>query len=336
MMKWIKNIFIILLCLLVIYTLISIINSENPSYLVNGISKLIGNFHFVLLFLALFTIAFLFRAVRWNILLLENFSSKLYFFKLIFIAWFLNAVTPARLGDISCVYYPKKDKKATAGKSLLALFIVRLMDISFLLILLMFWTLFGFSITDNKYQIWVIFVVLSLLIMFLLFMVLSIFYPQIFIKILSYIPNEKLKVNGVKIMQNFREGIKSLSKSPEILINSIVFTLIIWILESTSVILISTALGFKLNLEICLMAATLGFIGAAIPLLPSGLGSYEAGIASVLYFLGNVNLQSAILIAFFDHIIRQLYVIIIGGILFLTRNTSISEIKEPNLLTNLN
>ncbi|OLS23331.1 MAG: hypothetical protein HeimC3_24950 [Candidatus Heimdallarchaeota archaeon LC_3] len=335
MKKWLKTILIGSITFLVLISIISIINSDNPEYIIIGLRILLSNYELVVFFLILFALAFFFRALRWNLLLLENTKEKLYFYKLIYIAWFLNAVTPSRIGDLSRVYYPRKDNKSSAGNSLFALIVDRLLDLSMLVFLLFFWLLYGFSFVDNEYQLWILIVVLGMISSFFFLIVLISFYPEVIEKWVKKLPNKTLQINLLKVIQNFNQGILSLKRTPIRFVASIGLTISIWILESTSVFLIARALGFQIDFTICMMAATLGFIGAAIPLLPGGLGSYEAGIGTVLLLLTPLTIQEAILIAFFDHMIRELFVIFVGGILFVfkknDKNRLFSEEKQPEI-----
>ncbi|MFX0071952.1 MAG: YbhN family protein [Candidatus Hermodarchaeota archaeon] len=328
-----KSLIILVISVMVIVTLILIINSKDPQQLSYGLHTLLTNPVYPILFLLIFIIVFFLRGLRWNILLLKNIDYKLYFTKLLLIAWFLNAITPARLGDLSRIYYPRRDKIATGGQAFSVVLVDRVIDLFTLISFALIWiALLGFRLFSSGFY-WLLPLVLALIITFAIGCIILIKYPQVLSKIIIRIFKGQSKLSGRlnKFLENFENGIKFIYKNPVRIFYALALSLFIWVLESTSVYLIALALNFELDPIICFASATAGFLGAALPFLPGGVGSYEVGIASSLVILGFGSLQEAVLIAFMDHLIRQLFVIFTGGFLFIFNDRELRYLKTGKL-----
>ena len=191
---------------MVIFAIVSIINSRNQNQLSEGLQLLLNNYQYPLFFLLLFSIAFFIRGYRWNLLVSDTANRKIYFIKLIYIAWFLNAITPGRLGDFSRVYFPRKEKVLTAGTAFSAVLIDRLFDLLILTIFLWVAVFLGIGVFIG--DIGTYFTVLTLFSIFLsiLLAFLLIKYPVIFDKIVNTVSFGKQNIKT--IINNFLTNLK--------------------------------------------------------------------------------------------------------------------------------
>ncbi|MHA2270442.1 MAG: lysylphosphatidylglycerol synthase transmembrane domain-containing protein [Candidatus Hodarchaeales archaeon] len=284
----------------------------------------------IILFLGLFTLAFGLRALRWKIIIPETRFGVL--LRALYVAWFFNGITPARLGDVARIYFLKTEESVEIGEGLASVVIDRVLDLICLLAIFpayLYLTIEGehLSATSQFFLSATLIVTLSALLLVLL----TAWKPGVIIAFIERtIGNisENLSKKMKNLVWSASKGIRTFGENKKALAWAILFSFPIWILESSSTFLVAQAMGFEdASFTLCLLAATFGFFAMTVPITPAGWGSFEVAIAAVLSLA--LPIESALLIALVDHVIRQVYIALVGGTMLQTFSSTFSEtLKE--------
>ncbi len=191
------------------------------------------------------------------------------------LAFFLNIFAPAKLGDLSKIYYMKKKEGHQITHSTSYFLVERLFDVLVLAMMLLFSAIFIFP---SQGGLWV---ALGLFGSFLLASYL--FYsPKTFRTLLSWLPWPKIRVLLYKIYKILRSNL-----TPKRLGILFFLTLAVWgSYYLNNFIFFLTATDFKLELWQIFTASTLAFAVSAIPLTPGGIGTFQAAFILALGWYG--------------------------------------------------
>ncbi len=300
-----------LISLIVIISIIVFVGLNNISA---AITRIQNNPLPILVFVLIFSLSFTLRAVRWKFIVPE--ASMGVLIRSLYVAWFFNGVTPARLGDAARVYFLKTEESVNIGEGLASVIIDRILDLICLLAIFpsyLYFTFEGRELDEISQFFLLTTIIITLVALILVF--LTAWRPET----MSLVISQLLGFMGEKTTQKISQLIKSASMSirgfsgnKKAVTGSIFVSFPIWIFESMSTYLIAQAMDIEVSFFLCLLAATFGFFAMTIPITPAGWGSFELAIAAVLSI--SLPLETALLIALVDHVIRQVYVALIGGI----------------------
>ena len=283
-----------------------------------------------MIFFIVFSFAFVLRSIRWKLITPAPTHLNILLRSLL-AAWFLNAITPARLGDASRIYILKLKENIDIGKGTTSLLVDRALDIIALIImLLVVFIFFPINISGNIGLLYIL--SSTMFVVAILGLIVVVLYKPKLIKQLFRIvfsPFPRLLQFFNSFIDKFNQGIKDMKFLGGPLLIAILLSFVIWFLESISIFLFANALGFKLLLTTAIIAAIFGFLAMTIPILPGGFGTYEGAIVAILLVLTNLSFESALLLALVDHIFRQLYFIILGGISLQSFGISIPKLDSP-------
>ncbi len=318
----------------------------------------IMNLYWIMMFIGVYSLTFLLRAVRWkSIVKATNHNIGVpYTVTMLWSGWFVNEVTPAKIGDLVRIYLLyDKEKEMSLGESTSTVAVERIFDI-FAMVLIAS-VLFGViclnvSIPEGYRNVILIafifgFALLGLILAFIL-------YGEKMIGFTRHI-SSRLYENLSLFVIGFKVGMAQLYRKPKILVAVAVLSIPIWLLDATSIIFVTRSTGFFLPIEICLLASTIGFFSKLIPILPGGFGIYELSVGFILSMSGPFSLGTGSALplslgvalvlplslgaafALLDHIIRFAYCSVTGipsiiyngvGIKFLTQKQASVEIDE--------
>lgn len=331
---------------------------------VDLIMFLIGNlnFYWIMIFVGVYTFAFLLRAVRWKSIVkaTDHNIGVPYTLTMLWSGWFVNEVTPAKIGDFVRIYLLyDKEKEMSLGESTSTVAVERIFDIFAMVLLASI--LFGvitlnISIPEDFRN----FILIAFVLGFALLgvIVAFIFYGERmigFTKRFSTGLYEKLSMFVI----GFKAGMSSLYRKPRMLAIVALISIPIWLLDATSIVFITRSTGFFLPVEVCLLAAIIGFFSKLIPLLPGGFLIYEFSVGFILSMAGSLSLglgsglaipfslgfalflplSLGVAFALLDHIVRFVYCSVTGipsiiyngvGIKFLSQKKATVEIDEQN------
>ncbi len=191
------------------------------------------------------------------------------------LAFFLNIFAPAKLGDLSKIYYMKQKEGHHIAHSTSYFFIERLFDVLVLAAMILFSALFILPSQGG--------LVVALLLFGLFFSFGYLFYsPSFFRKLLFLLPFPKIRALAYKIYKIIRSNL-----TPKRLETLFFLTLAVWgSYYLNNFVFFLTATDFDLKLWQIFVASTLAFAVSAIPLTPGGICTFQAAFILTLGWYG--------------------------------------------------
>jgi hypothetical protein len=317
-----KTIFSWILSLILIGVILSIIDLKE---VFNGIKK-IGLINFIFLS-ALYSVGFLFRALRWKLILhpITKTSLKDSFF-ITSVGFFVNVLLPARAGEITRAYLLAKKKNIGKIKSFSTVMLDRIIDGL---------TLFLF------------FVVAVLLIDIpMQFQTIILVPATLFgLAFLFFFKPDKFKLIGkalTKIFPSLQERIKYFFKEikeagnifyseKKQLLFIFLCSVYVWSIESLVFYFTAQIMGIQLSLlHVFLLIVVIGF-ASMIPSAPNYAGTFEAGF--IVFFIAfGLSKNAAISMGIAIHLIQTAVIVLLGLISVKKLNLSLKNISKINFL----
>lgn len=232
-------------------------------------------------------------------------------FRLYISGYALNTILPAKLGDAATVGY-LKIKGINIGRSAAIILQTRILDAVALILLSIPAFVLFFEKGLPSWIMTTIFLWIFIVAVPIGFVNLD--KNKIFTDIL-----EKLKDRyGHRYFKSVVEKIKDayeayheIVSDKELLLASIVLSIIIWLFDGLTCYAISIAVGIKISIIVVILAVSIGNFGKSAPITPGSIGIYESILAAVLVLFG-VSFDVAIVIAILDHAIKKLFVLALG------------------------
>ena len=279
------------------------------------ISKVFGilgevNYFLVLLAIPIHLSSFIFRSVRWSVILqtLKKFE-PIKLFPFISIGYMANNVLPFRLGELIRAQFFGKKIGLSRSSVLATILVERLLDgwtlLSFLGLILIFYPLpANFAKLPQIGFIIFLFPVLF----FLLFVR---FGGQ---KLLSSLAQKntgrKYVGSGLVFFNNFFNGLEILKKGRNTT-TAFGYSICVWLLETSLLYIISLAFNLNLAFWQFLLIMSIVGIGMLIPSAPGYFGPFEFFVVSMLVFFG-IEKNTAVSYAFLTHFVGWLPINLIG------------------------
>jgi len=305
--------------LILVAVIVSIIDIKQ---VIKGITK-IGLINFLLL-CSLYSIEYLFRALRWKAILspLTNISLKNSFF-ITNLGFFVNAVLPARAGEFARAYLLSKKQNLGKIKSFSTIILDRIVDG---LTLFFFFIVAVFFIEIPKEFSLIILIPAALFFLAFLFFIKPDKFKAIGRIITRFLPLLKGKMKYVFEEMKEAGNIFQAKKNP---FPIILYSLSIWIIEALLFYFTASLIGIELTIfHVFLLIVVTGFM-VMLPSAPSYIGTFEAGI--VLFFLAfGLSENSAISLAVTVHLIQTVVIMLLGFISMKKMKLSFKNISKIN------
>ncbi len=248
------------------------------------------------------------RGYRWQIFLQNvNIGCKLMdVTKIWFIAYFVNCLVPAKLGDIYRGYLVHKKYNVRTSKVLGTIVVERVFDVTFLMIVLSLggYAVFGSVLPSEIFRIIVYgYAIIVVALAFLVFL------NQRKETVVSFLPS---RVESIVL--GFMSGV---SKSVRVkgFSRVLVLTALGWAAEIFRFYFVVAALGLSVPLSLIVFIALLVSILSSIPLTPSGFGVIEFAVGSILVFFG-YGIEISASVAILDRLINTLSFLVIGPLVY--------------------
>jgi hypothetical protein len=250
--------------------------------------------------------AFLIRAWRWRVLLRTTGTPVNVgtLFNVIQLSWFVNYLTPARIGDITRIFLLKFFSGSSYSLTFATLLVERLFDlIAILLIVSALSLALSGAVPFQLLQ--TLLVLMGVILFFIILM-------QKFEKYLlglgavifrSLFPKRSLKAVAGALG-------RIISNTPALTL-CMMLSISVWILEGATLFFAFKFLNFNINTVPTLLAQLLGLISQIAPTTPGGLGIYEASISLVAPMYG-IPQGTAFPAALVDHILRYIFISFFG------------------------
>jgi uncharacterized protein (TIRG00374 family) len=232
-------------------------------------------------------------------------------FKLYISGYALNVILPVKLGDVITVGY-LKIKGIEIGMAAAIILQTRILDVLALVLLSVLALVHSRGTEASN---WIITTVLISALM--VFVPMSIVVIDKNESILNLLRKLLLK-SGIASVEAISEKLQyaygcyhQIISNKTLFIYSILLSLTIWLFEGFTCYAVSIAISAQVPILIIVIAVSVGNVGKSIPATPGSIGIYESMLAAVLIFFG-VPYSISIAIAILDHVIKNLFLLVVG------------------------
>ncbi len=278
-----------------------------------------ANLFYLALAFGIYYGAFWIRGLRWQLLLRgagfeQEEGVRLLglngLVEITYLAWFVNCLVPAKLGDVYRAYLLKKNSRASLSRTLGTLLGERLAEVLVLVVLLGFSGLVAFSGLQGGSSSLILIggLGLGLLVAILAGLVALRFWGDQIAR--------RLPPRYDPLFRRFREGTLNTFRR-DIRLKLYGLTVLVWLCEAVRLYLVIQALHLTgLALPVILFCALASSLLSTIPLTPAGLGAVEGTLVVLLTLFGlNKNLAGSVVIL--DRVISYWSNLVFGGLLYL-------------------
>ncbi len=255
-----------------------------------------------------------FLSLRWRFLTKDKIS-LLASFEAIGISAFLNFLLPAKAGELSKIVYLKKFYNYRASRAMAVLFMERVFDVLLLGLLAMLTAIFLLDLEHSA--LYSTLLVVSIIAGFFL---------------LKFIPLKKVFILVPnKVLRNFLFKTYKYTyelHSKEDLIKNFFYSALVWAsyLMTTYLFFVCVA-GFELDLGMVLIVFVISSVAMSLPLLPGGIGTYQAGVVFALGLYG-VGKEEALVSGVVIHLLMLIPSFLIAWYVFVNKNIGIGFFKQ--------
>lgn len=221
----------------------------------------------------------------------------------------LNVLLPAKIGDIANVLYLKL-YGMKIEESLASIVFTRILDLIAAGVFAMSFIFIGFKVPIiNKYASVLIGGCLILFIGMISFKKMSML--SRILNIIEKTITLKFTKSFIAIGKGMHVGLISLFATRKLLGKSVLLSLLIWLLEIFTLYFIALSMNISVPIFFMIFGVALANIAKIIPATPGGIGLYE-GIIVAVFSAANVAYNDALAIAVLDHLVKNLYILLIG------------------------
>ncbi len=297
---------------------------------------------YLMLAVAVHYTTFLFRGLRWRILLNnvrdegERPAGALQCSQLELLGWFANSVAWLRLGDAYRAYLYHEDRQAPFVRIAGTILSERLLDI--IIVVLLLAVSLPFLVGSGQGTVWTVAAaaaaLLGALSLFLLLVAVTKGGDGGLLRLVTApLPRRLAAWVGERYLQ-FRDGaLLSLRRTPL----AAAWGLLGWLAEVARLYLVTLALDVHISPALIVFATLANSLLTLTP-TPGGLGAVEAGLAGVLKQLSTLTTPAVAALVVVDRSISYLSVIVVGAVLFLVRwvvmhrrrNEARAAVNNPN------
>ncbi len=280
-----------------------------------------------LLSIAILMLACIFRSKRLQYIVspIDDKISLHHLFSSTMIGYFGNGILFFRLGEVLKAYSISQGNKITASESFGVIMLERMIDALTVLILLLI-SLIWLPKQNSTINYWLTAFTIITISFTISIVVLKKINWNRFVMKFSFV-NHRFRSAFLKIVQKIFEGIDAIKKTNQIkgiLLSTIsmwacYYFMTVWLLESCQIFL--TPSGSFIML-------VMGAIIIAVPALPGGLGTYEAGITYILMLLYFSTKDEALTYAIVSHTSNYIPFLVVGSIYFIISGLRISDLKK--------
>jgi len=242
-------------------------------------------------------------------------------------AWFVNWITPFRIGEMVRLYSAKKNEGISYGANSAAIAIEHIFDLIAILIITcisLIVTLQLSQIPDNTYLILLLGLV-AIIGLIALVLVLLFFGKKV--ARLARPISQELYENLLYLHSSFKNGFKIASKKPGKLIMMALLSGVIWVIESSVLYILIIGLNMNVPFSVTVLAGSIGFLTFTVPLLPGNIGTYEAVFVAILSIAG-ITPRIALHVPLTDRVIKSIYMLALGLPLLLAEGINITKLRE--------
>ena len=232
-------------------------------------------------------------------------------FKLHISGYALNAVLPAKMGDMATVGYLKL-KGIRIGRSAAIVLQTRLLDLTALIVLCLPSLLI---LSGNTSPLWFV-SSLALSAGIVTLCVVTVILDKkhklanVFVILTEKSRKGIIRLIGQKLSQAYI-GYHQMVSNKKLLGFTLALSLLIWLLDGLACAAVYFAMSGRLSIFPCFFAVAVGNMAKSVPFTPGGIGLYESAVAAGLVLSG-VSLELAAAVGIADHILKKAFNILVG------------------------
>ena len=276
---------------------------------------------------AILMLACIFRSKRLQYIVspIDNRITLHHLFSATMIGYFGNGILFFRLGEVLKAYSISQGNKITASESFGVIMLERMIDALTVLILLLI-SLIWLPTQNSTINYWTTAFTIITILFTLTIVALGRINWEKFIMSFSFV-DERIRITLLRIVKNIFDGINAIKNTNNV--KGILFSTIsmwicyyfmtLWLLESCQIYLMPSGSFVML---------VMGAIIIAVPALPGGLGTYEAGITYTLMLIYFLTKDQALTYAIVSHASNYIPFLGLGLIYFIISGIRISDIKK--------
>jgi uncharacterized membrane protein YbhN (UPF0104 family) len=214
----------------------------------------------------------------------------------IFVSQTANLVVPARLGDIVRVFLLRHQFNTTYSEGISSIVVERIFDVVTIALLGLISVPFFLDFPTEYY----------------LLIVAPLVGGAVFFVVLLFVGRLRSENRIARIILQMLDEIRRASLSVRAMLVLGTLSIIIWLVDIAVCIFVVLMFQAPLDIASVALAIVVGNLVKAVPITPGGLGTYEFTVAAILQ-RGGIPHVAATLIAFIDHLIKNM-VTVIGGV----------------------
>jgi len=283
---------------------------------------------YVLLFSIFYILAYLFRAIRWKIILKPLTKIKISeSFFIFMVGMFINYIIPVRAGEVAKSFILKKKKGIKVSESLPSVFIDKVSDLFPIIIILILIPLV--SVKMNGALFIIIGLIFFIFIFFLIFLHLAAYHQSAaknFIGFIQFFIPKGLRTKAENFLTSFITGMAIMKGRKADTIKVYFFTILAVLSEALYIFAVFRAFGSEISYSKILFGYTLMNLTYILPTPPAQVGSNQFMWVLIFSFaLGeNKNLTGAAVT--FSHLLTSIWIFGVSGISFLALKLNFSEV----------
>lgn len=267
------------------------------------------------------------RAKRLQYILvpLDDGISLHHLFSSTMIGYFGNGILLFRLGEVLKAYSISVGNKVSTSESFGIIMLERIMDALTVLIMLILF-LPWLPIENVTINYWLsAFAGVTVLFFIMILVLRSLDWAKL-INSISFL-SESMRKGLISIVEKIFAGVNAIKNTKHawgILFTTLMiwvcyYVMTLWLLESCQIYLTSSG---------AIIMLIMGAIIIAVPALPGGLGTYDAGITFSLMLIFSVSKDEALTYALISHASNYIPYLVVGSVYFVSSGIKISDIKK--------
>ena len=267
------------------------------------------------------------KRLKYIILPLDTDISTHHLFGATMIGYFGNGILFFRLGELLKAFSISQGNNIKTAESFGVVMLERVMDALTVFILIVFFLPF-IPLENQTIRYWVIaFVVVTIIFVGSLFLIKFINWKHMILS--SSFLNESFKNKTIIVIGKIFKGLELIFKT-QYSFKIMLCTILIWICYFIMTMWLMESCHIELSLDKVFIMLLIGAIIVAVPALPGGLGTYEAGITYTMTLLFFVSKDLSLTYAIVSHASNYIPYMLVGSFYFIKSGLKFGSINKAN------
>ena len=243
------------------------------------------------------------------------------------IGYFGNGILFFRLGELLKAFSISQGNNIKTAESFGVVMLERVMDALTVFILIVFFLPF-IPLENQTIRYWVIaFVIVTIIFVGSLFLIKFINWKHMILSF-SFL-NESFKNKTIIVTGKIFKGLELIFKT-QYSFKIMLCTILIWICYFIMTMWLMESCHIELSLDKVFIMLLIGAIIVAVPALPGGLGTYEAGITYTMTLLFFVSKDLSLTYAIVSHASNYIPYMLVGSFYFIKSGLKFGSINKAN------